>query len=164
MTTMKNTQTTDMAANTIFDFEMFVDALEYDEGNRRTGLSFMADLYNFFFWEDVLTSQELFEKNIVTDFTERHITTICEKREYVVSKMHYHGLKAIRTLLALNSHMREINGKYFVLKKLNKEDGLYDFRDVKEVFDAFENQFNQHHNPENIPGRNFADTNWKFVR
>lgn len=166
MTTRTNTEINNTAAtaNYAISFKHFLEALAVDEGNRRTGISFMADLYSFFFWEQVIIAKEMLDQGYTTEFANKHLVSLCEKPEYMRSRMHYHGLKAIRTLTALNSHYREKTGKRFILVKLSKEDGLYNFSEIKKLFQDFEDQYNLYHNPENIEGRNFADTNWYYIQ
>ncbi len=154
--TMNTTNNDDRFANELFDFTEFCQALTQSEGNKLEGLSFMGELANFFYWQDI----EIYKDDPESVFLRNHLVDALEEREYIKNRQNVFLLKAIRSITTLNSRYKKQTGKRFILVKISKEDGIWNRNEVLELLEAFEDLFNEVWNREALPNRNFRDLQW----
>lgn len=143
-----------------FDFFKFIDAVAMRNDFKRMAFSFMADLSSFFYFEELGDALTAKEQGYYSQFAMANLDEMLSWTPSQVANMEHRYLaKAVRGITTMNSKYREETHETF-MRKIKKEDGLWDLQDTRDFFQEFEETFDRHYNPKNIPGQGFRDIAW----
>lgn len=145
---------------TQFDFQKFIEHISSHEGCERRAFSFMADLNTFFYFEELMLAQRDLAESNITNFVDTHRDEVLSYKPESLKKISdVYLLKAIRGITSLNSYCKEKTGTTF-MRKLKKDEDGWIYRDCRNFFELFEDEFNNHYNPRHISENDFRNIRW----
>lgn len=148
--------------NDSFHFWHFAKAIQNRKDFCVMAFSAIAYITAGLFFEEMLYDKMLAKGGTYTDFYLRNIDAALSWTENELNgRVQRCFAKGIREMAELNTKVRQATGVPF-MRKIQKNDGLWDMTDVRAFIEDFEDSFNAHYNPHYRPGCYLRDIPWSI--
>lgn len=149
-------KTTDLS----FKFWDFAMAIQTRNDFRVMAFSAISYITAGLFFEEMFYDKKLAKSGEYTDFYLCNLDAALSWSENELTRrVHRCFAKGIRELVELNTKVRQATGSPF-MRKIQKNDGLWDMDDVRAFIEDFEDAFNENYNPNCRPGCYLRDIPW----